>query len=139
MANSLGGSGLILDLQQDVKVPNEFDAGGYWVQLVSHLKPELRQGGFFSRDPIVKLSNCLGETMSIHNICVAPAHLGWTIRAEDNAAVGKSFGSLNEAIEAATDIAKLERAELVVYGLDGRLRLRRSFCERTSEATSFSR
>ncbi|WP_420872248.1 DUF2188 domain-containing protein [Cupriavidus necator] len=62
-----------------------------------------------------------------------PAHLGWTVHAEDQADVYKFFGSLNEAIEVGIDIARLEKAELVVYGLDGRLRMRRSFDERTAE------
>ncbi|MBP0630817.1 MULTISPECIES: DUF2188 domain-containing protein [unclassified Cupriavidus] len=72
------------------------------------------------------------------NILVMPAHLGWTVWAEDRADVYRFLGSLNEAIETAIDIAKLEKAELAVYGLDGRIRMRRSFIERTSEAPSFS-
>ncbi|WP_368671177.1 DUF2188 domain-containing protein [Cupriavidus sp. IK-TO18] len=61
-----------------------------------------------------------------------PAHLGWCVRAEDRPDVYEFCVSLNEAIEAGIGIAELERAELVVYGLDGRLRLRRSFNERAS-------
>jgi len=71
--------------------------------------------------------------MSSLNIFVMPAHLGWTVRAEDRADVYEFFGSLNQAIEAGIDIAKLEKAELAVYGLDGSLRMRRSFSERTCQ------
>lgn len=77
--------------------------------------------------------------MSVLNIRVMPAHLGWSVLAEDQAQGCKLFGSLNEAIEAGTEMAKLEKAELVVYGLDGSLRMHRSFSEAPTEATSFKR
>jgi hypothetical protein len=58
---------------------------------------------------------------------VPSASGGWSVRKAGSARATKTFDSQQDAIKAATEIAKNQRTELYVHGRDGRIRERNSY------------
>jgi len=58
---------------------------------------------------------------------VVPNGGKWSVRKAGSERASGTFDTQNEAINAATRIAKNQRTELYVHGQDGRIRDRRSY------------
>lgn len=65
--------------------------------------------------------------MSSKNIHVVPHGNGWNVSREGDAAPSSHHPTQEEAIEAATDVARRDKVELLVHGRDGQIRMRNSF------------
>jgi uncharacterized protein YdaT len=58
---------------------------------------------------------------------VVPSAAGWSVKKAGAARASSTHATQNEAIEAATRIAKNQKTELFVHGRDGRIRERNSY------------
>ncbi|AZG17144.1 DUF2188 domain-containing protein [Cupriavidus pauculus] len=65
--------------------------------------------------------------MANRGIHVVPSGEGWAVEVPDGGA-HSIFVTQEEAIAAGTELAKREKAELLIHGRDGRIRVRESFC-----------
>jgi hypothetical protein len=52
---------------------------------------------------------------------------GWAQRGEGNVRVTRTFGTQQQAIDAARDTARRENSELLIQGEDGQIRERNSY------------
>lgn len=60
-----------------------------------------------------------------HVVTTADGH--WGVRGEGNSKLTKITPTQSEAIEIATEIAKKQRAEVVIHGRDGKIRDKDSY------------
>ncbi|MGY8524221.1 DUF2188 domain-containing protein [Paracidovorax citrulli] len=65
--------------------------------------------------------------MPSRNIHVVPHGNGWNVSREGDSVPSSHHPTQEEAIEAATDVARRDRVELLVHGRDGQIRMRNSF------------
>jgi hypothetical protein len=61
------------------------------------------------------------------NIHVIPRSEGWAVRSEGRDRITSSHNTQNDAIDAARNIARSKRGEVVIHGRDGRIRERDSY------------
>jgi hypothetical protein len=64
--------------------------------------------------------------MARRNQHVVPHNGGWAVRGEGNNRVTSTHGTQREAIDAAREIARNQRGELIVHGRDGQIRCKDS-------------
>jgi len=58
---------------------------------------------------------------------VVPHDDGWAVRGEENERLTSIHSTQSDAIDAARDIARNERSEVVIHGRDGRIRDKDSY------------
>jgi len=62
---------------------------------------------------------------------VVPSAEGWSVRKTGSPRVTRTFSTQQDAIDAATRIARNQRTEVYVHGRDGRIRERNSYGDDT--------
>lgn len=65
--------------------------------------------------------------MSKHGQHVVPSSEGWSVRRTGASRASSVHGTQQEAIDAATRLARRQMTELYIHGRDGRIRERNSF------------
>jgi hypothetical protein len=58
---------------------------------------------------------------------VVPSEAGWSVRKSGASRATRTFATQQDAIDAATRIARNQRTEVYVHGRDGRIRERNSY------------
>jgi len=65
--------------------------------------------------------------MSRKDVHVVPAPEGWAVEQSKGEADRKLFATQEEAVVAATELARQNQAEMFIHGRDGQIRARNSF------------
>jgi hypothetical protein len=65
--------------------------------------------------------------MNSIDVHVVPAQEGWAVEEASNRAGRRLFATQEDAITAATEMARQNRGELFIHGRDGQIRSRSSF------------
>jgi hypothetical protein len=68
-----------------------------------------------------------GSAMSKQGQHVVPSNSGWSVRKAGASRASSTHPTQQEAIAAATQIARNQKTELYIHGRDGRIRERNSF------------
>ena len=58
---------------------------------------------------------------------IVPTDNGWAIKGEGNSRATRTFNTKEEALEAGKQIAKNQKAELIIHGKDGAIQSQNSY------------